>query len=196
MPNERPGWPFLPYVTALSVDKEDPTKLNATIRFPKPLNKVFFFVPWNDPPSDPTKEPSMTDTIEQSADKFSPGTPSEAAAHLKAAKTAHEVNRTYCREIGDVVQVPFEELHPDRIASLLKGVAGIVAGNTPEMSHILWLKTREEQGWKYGPVQDAEKKEHPCMVPFDKLPDAQRMKDTLFRTAVLGSLASQGIDIP
>lgn len=31
-----------------------------------------------------------------------------------------------------------------------------------------------------GPVKDAEKKEHPCIVPYDQLPLDQRMKDYIF----------------
>lgn len=39
-------------------------------------------------------------------------------------------------------------------------------------------------GWKYGPVKDPERKEHPCFVPYDGLPPEQRAKDYLFRAVV------------
>lgn len=51
-------------------------------------------------------------------------------------------------------------------------------------SHNSWLKEKEESGWKYGPVKDAEKKEHPCFVPYEELPDSQKSKDYLFRGIV------------
>jgi len=40
----------------------------------------------------------------------------------------------------------------------------------PEKSHESWMKVKEIDGWKWGPVKDPEKKEHPCMVPFSELP--------------------------
>ena len=51
-------------------------------------------------------------------------------------------------------------------------------------SHENWLKTKTEQGWKHGMIKDAEKKTHPCMVPFSDLPREQRVKDYLFRATV------------
>lgn len=46
------------------------------------------------------------------------------------------------------------------------------------------MKAKEEDGWVYGPEKDAEKKVHPCMVPYDQLPKEQRMKDVLFGAVV------------
>jgi hypothetical protein len=46
------------------------------------------------------------------------------------------------------------------------------------------IGTTRSPGWVYGTAKDAEKKTHPCMVPYDKLPLAQRRKDALFQAAV------------
>ena len=54
----------------------------------------------------------------------------------------------------------------------------------PEASHISWMKQKAEDGWVYGPVKDPEKKQHPCMVPFDQLPIDQQAKDFIFRSIV------------
>lgn len=54
----------------------------------------------------------------------------------------------------------------------------------PSASHESWLKVKEEEGWKYGPVKDADKKEHPCFVPYEQLPVEQRSKDFLFKQVV------------
>ena len=55
---------------------------------------------------------------------------------------------------------------------------------TPEQSHESWYKVKEAEGWKYGEVKDMEKKEHPCFLPYEELPDEQKAKDYLFRTTV------------
>jgi hypothetical protein len=65
-------------------------------------------------------------------------------------------------------------------SSAINGVNGVLAGNTPEQSHESWLAEKAANGWKYGSVKDAEKKEHPCCVPYAKLPPEQRAKDNVF----------------
>lgn len=43
---------------------------------------------------------------------------------------------------------------------------------------------------KFGPVKDPERKEHPCFVPYDQLPAAQRAKDHIFNAVVRAVLAA------
>ena len=100
------------------------------------------------------------------------------------ARAAHEVNRAYCIALADLSQVPWDEAPEWQRESAIKGVEGVLAGNTPEQSHQCWLNEKERTGWKYGPVKDADKKEHPCMVPYDQLPEEQKAKDHLFVTVV------------
>jgi hypothetical protein len=46
------------------------------------------------------------------------------------------------------------------------------------------MQEKKAAGWIYGPVKDPEKKEHPCIVPYDQLPIEQRTKDYLFKAIV------------
>lgn len=65
--------------------------------------------------------------------------------------------------------------------------SGIPLGNpdaTPENSHESWLAQKTAEGWKYGEVKDAEKKEHPCYIPYAELPAAQKAKDYIFRQTI------------
>lgn len=110
-----------------------------------------------------------------------------------AAKTAHEVNRAYCVGLGDYSLAAWEEAPEWQRTSVRNGVSGVLAGNSPEQSHESWLNEKVSTGWTYGPVKDPEKKEHPCMVPYDQLPPAQRFKDTLYVTAVRGVLMQYGL---
>lgn len=105
------------------------------------------------------------------------------------ARIANEVNRAYCQSIGDdsqptwfaapewqrnsaIVGVKFHMEHPEA---------------TPADSHLSWWRNKIYDGWSFGEVKDPAAKTHPCMMPYEKLPQAQRTKDYLFR-AVIHSL--------
>jgi hypothetical protein len=100
------------------------------------------------------------------------------------AQAAHEVNRAWCIANGDVSQVSWEEAPHWQRASVRNGVKGAINGNTQMLSHEAWMAEKLATGWKYGPVKDPEKKEHPCMVPYGELSFEQRLKDYLFIATV------------
>ena len=103
----------------------------------------------------------------------------------KIARIAHEVNRAYCGAIGDHSQPPWDEAPQWQRDSAIAGVrAHMKGGLTPEQSHESWLAHKRADGWKYGPVKNPEKKEHPCCVPYAELPLEQRVKDYLFGAVV------------
>jgi RyR domain len=102
------------------------------------------------------------------------------------AKVCHEVNKAYCEALGDKSQPTWEEAPEWQRDSALCGVRLHLTNpdSQPEDSHVSWMRQKEADGWVYGPVKDPSKKEHPCMVPFDKLPQEQQAKDYLFRAVV------------
>ena len=57
---------------------------------------------------------------------------------------------------------------------------------TPRGMHEAWMLDKAAAGWELGSVKDAEAKTHPCMVPYDALPEGQRVKDELFCAIVRG----------
>lgn len=57
---------------------------------------------------------------------------------------------------------------------------------TPESYHSAWYKKQEQQGWRYGPRQIEEIKEHPEMLPYYMLPKARRVDDLIFISLVNG----------
>ena len=107
-----------------------------------------------------------------------------------AARAGHEANRAYCIALGDCSQRPWDETPDWHRTSLENGVRGVLAGNGPAESHACWLKEKSETGWKYGPVKDLSKKEHPCFVPYEELPPKQRQKDSIFVATVRAVLAA------
>ncbi len=102
------------------------------------------------------------------------------------AQAAHELNKAYCESIGDNTQVSWDEAPDWQKQSAIDGVQFHLDNPdaTPEGSHENWLKQKEADGWKYGEVKDAEKKEHPCFRPYSELPADQRSKDYIFRQTV------------
>jgi hypothetical protein len=102
------------------------------------------------------------------------------------ARVCHEANRAYCRTIGDDSQPAWQDAPEWQKSSALKGVQFVIdnPGAPPSASHESWLAEKRANGWKYGPVKNPEKKEHPCVAPYDELPEAQRKKDALFQAVV------------
>lgn len=109
----------------------------------------------------------------------------------RAARTAHEANRLYCNSIGDHSQ-KFWDFCPDwQKDSARAGVKALI--ENPELTsaqlHESWMAEKETNGWVHGPVKDEETKEHPCMVPYNELPQEQRHKDMFFGTIVRSVIA-------
>jgi hypothetical protein len=102
------------------------------------------------------------------------------------AQVAHEINRAYCRSIGDDSQPSWEAAPEWQRKSAVTGVEFHLENPdaSPSASHDSWLKEKEADGWKYGPVKNPETKEHPCYVPYEQLPTEQKSKDYLFKQIV------------
>ena len=103
----------------------------------------------------------------------------------RIATACHEMNRIYCQSIGDW-QPCWEDAPEWQKESAIKGVRHRLNNpdSKPSDSHESWLKEKTETGWKYGEVKDVEKKEHPCFVPYDELPEEQKEKDSIFIATV------------
>lgn len=51
--------------------------------------------------------------------------------------------------------------------------------------HEVWAKSRIDQGWIYGPERSDALKQHPCLVPYEELPEVEKAYD---RDTALGTL--------
>lgn len=105
------------------------------------------------------------------------------------SRTCHEANRAYCRSIGDLSHVGWDELSDILRESVYDGVRHALdnPGLSGEQSHQNWLQTKHSQGWVYGPVKDEALKTHPSLQPYHMLPVSERRKDFLF-LAVINAL--------
>lgn len=100
----------------------------------------------------------------------------------KIAEACYEANRQYCISIGDNSFSPWADAPEWQKNTNINGVEFRLRNPnaTPEDMHNSWLKQKKADGWKYGAVKDADKKEHPCFVPYEQLPESQKFKDALF----------------
>lgn len=106
------------------------------------------------------------------------------------ARICHEANRGLCDSQGDYSQSNWNAAPDWQRRSAIQGVQFHLDNPNapPSASHESWLAEKERDGWAVGPVKDAGKKQHPCMVPFERLPPEQQAKDYLF-TAIVNSMA-------
>ena len=51
--------------------------------------------------------------------------------------------------------------------------------------HEVWAETRMQQGWTYGEQRNDELKTHPCLVPYEELPEEEKEYD---RNTSIGTL--------
>jgi hypothetical protein len=104
----------------------------------------------------------------------------------QVARVAHETNRACCQIIGDDSQRSWDQAEQWQRDSAMKGVEFRLQNpGAPESAqHDAWTADKVADGWKFGPVKDAAKKEHPCLVPYLELPVEQRLKDYLFVAVV------------
>ena len=101
----------------------------------------------------------------------------------------HAANKAWCEANGDNSQKDWKEAEGWQRESAIKGVEFRL--NNPEAGkdsqHNAWMADKIAAGWVYGEVKDADAKTHPCIVPFEQLPEFQQKKDALF-CAVVDSL--------
>lgn len=66
---------------------------------------------------------------------------------------------------------------PDDLQQLVEKIAKNV--------HEVWAQSRLSQGWVYGPERSDVLKTHPCLVPYEDLPDVEKQYD---RDTAVGTL--------
>lgn len=61
--------------------------------------------------------------------------------------------------------------------------------------HEIWAETRIAQGWTYGPERNDAEKKHPCLVPYDELPEEEKVYDRNTSIETLKFIISRGFVI-
>ncbi len=61
--------------------------------------------------------------------------------------------------------------------------------------HEVWSQNRLDDGWTYGPVRDDATKKHPCLVPYDDLPEREKDYDRATSQETLKLILKLGFTI-
>jgi hypothetical protein len=61
--------------------------------------------------------------------------------------------------------------------------------------HDIWARQRLAEGWKYGERRNDERKEHPCLIPYEDLPENEKEYDRNTAMETIRFLLSQGYEI-
>lgn len=62
-------------------------------------------------------------------------------------------------------------------------------------AHDTWARKRLEEGWRCGPRRNDATKEHPCLVPYEELPDAEKEYDRRISLGTVRALMALGYRI-
>lgn len=84
------------------------------------------------------------------------------------------------------IDTSYIELSPD----LLK-LTELLSKNT----HENWAKARINHGWSYGPHRDDDKRETPCLIPYEDLPESEKDYDRILTLNLLKAIIKLGFEI-
>lgn len=108
------------------------------------------------------------------------------------AKVIHEANCVLQTLQGDPAPSQPWDSEPEELRqNVILGVRNARHGFTPAEHHQAWVDDKIAHGWRYGAEKDPERKTHPCLVPFDRLPSEQQDKNRLFIAIVRALYAGE-----
>ncbi|NLO38940.1 MAG: Ryanodine receptor Ryr [Ruminiclostridium sp.] len=76
---------------------------------------------------------------------------------------------------------------PEEIVGLMEKLA--------ENTHEVWSSQRIKDGWTYGEIRDDAQKTHPCLVPYDDLPENEKEYDRVISANTLKMIYALGYEI-
>lgn len=76
---------------------------------------------------------------------------------------------------------------PERLEDLLEHLA--------QNTHEVWAAQRLKDGWNYGDERDDSERLHPCLVPYEELPEEEKEYDRNTAREVLKAILAAGFTI-
>uniref|UniRef100_A0A8C3R2H3 Ryanodine receptor 2 n=1 Tax=Cyanoderma ruficeps TaxID=181631 RepID=A0A8C3R2H3_9PASS len=111
----------------------------------------------------------------------------------------YKQDRNYTRDLlGPTVslsQAAFTPVPVDTSQIVLPPHLERIREKLAENIHELWVMNKIELGWQYGPVRDDNKRQHPCLVEFSKLPEQERNYNLQMSLETLKTLLALGCHV-
>lgn len=83
----------------------------------------------------------------------------------------------------------------DTSAFFLAGYIESVKDKLAENIHEMWAMNKIEAGWQWGEYRDDVRHIHPCLVPFEKLPPAEKRYDSQLAVQTLKTILALGYHV-
>ena len=83
----------------------------------------------------------------------------------------------------------------DTSAVTLSAELTAITEQLAEHAHDIWAQQRLADHWTYGPERDDQTKKHPCLVPYHKLPDSEKVYDRQAAMETLKAIVALGYGI-
>jgi hypothetical protein len=64
-----------------------------------------------------------------------------------------------------------------------------------ENAHEVWAQERLAQGWRFGPERHDARKEHPSLIPYEQLPESEKVFDRNTAMETLRAILALGYRI-
>ncbi|XP_048792669.1 ryanodine receptor 2 isoform X2 [Lagopus muta] len=111
----------------------------------------------------------------------------------------YKQDRSYTRDLLgptlNLSQAAFTPVPVDTSQIVLPPHLERIREKLAENIHELWVMNKIELGWQYGPVRDDNKRQHPCLVEFSKLPEQERNYNLQMSLETLKTLLALGCHV-
>ncbi|XP_047673440.1 ryanodine receptor 2 isoform X5 [Tachysurus fulvidraco] len=115
--------------------------------------------------------------------------------HNQEYKHDHGVTRDLLGPTPSLSQAAFTPTPVDTSQIVLPSHLERIREKLAENIHELWVMNKIELGWTYGAVRDDNKRQHPCLVEFSKLPEQERSYNLQMSLETLKTLLALGCHV-
>ncbi|MFT7807285.1 ryanodine receptor 2 isoform X1 [Arapaima gigas] len=115
--------------------------------------------------------------------------------HSQEYKQDHGGTRDLLGPTVTLTQAAFTPMPVDTSQIVLPPHLERIREKLAENIHELWVMNKIELGWTYGTVRDDNKRQHPCLVEFSKLPEQERSYNLQMSLETLKTLLALGCHV-
>ena len=105
------------------------------------------------------------------------------------AEIAHDMNRLYSYSLNGRKHFEhsrWDQASGEQQASCRDGVTTALTMTNPTAAamHDNWMERKLRDGWRWDENKNESRKTHPCLLPYESLPEGQKQKDNVFLTCI------------